>query len=272
MSPMRLAVRHETRYDYETPLDYSVQRLYLWPTDFASQTTVSWSITCPGFDKSLSYMDGFGNRVHLVTFQNADGPVSIVAEGLVDSSDAAGVVRGLPGTTPAAVFLRQTRLTQPSAAVRAMADRIATTENNPLARLHLLMNEVHSRVAFEIGATDAHTTAAEAFADGRGVCQDHAHILIGAARRLGIPARYVTGYLVTGDGASSTAAHGWAEALVPDLGWVGFDAANNTCPTDHYVRIAAGIDAAAVTPVRGSRRGGEGEQLRVEVRVGIAQQ
>jgi transglutaminase-like putative cysteine protease len=93
------------------------------------------------------------------------------------------------------------------------------------------------------------------------------------ARHLGIPARYVTGYLVTGVGASSSAAHAWAEFLVPDLGWVGFDAANGQCPTEHYVRVASGLDAASVAPVRGTRRGGSGpEHMRVEVRVEISQQ
>jgi transglutaminase-like putative cysteine protease len=152
-----------------------------------------------------------------------------------------------------------------------MADKCFA--NRPiLDGLHALMNDIHSRVAYELGATHAHTTAAEAFADQRGVCQDHAHIFIAAARAAGIPARYVTGYLVTGQGASSTAAHAWAEALVPDLGWIGFDPANAKCPTDNYVRVAAGIDAAGVTPIRGSRRGGNGERMRVEVRVEIAQQ
>jgi transglutaminase-like putative cysteine protease len=96
--------------------------------------------------------------------------------------------------------------------------------------------------------------------------------MIGMARAMGVPARYVTGYLVTGTGATSTAAHAWAETLVPDLGWVGFDAANGICPDDHYVRVAAGIDAAGVTPIRGTRRGGLMETMTVEVRVEIAQQ
>jgi transglutaminase-like putative cysteine protease len=143
----------------------------------------------------------------------------------------------------------------------------------PLERAHAIMNEVHARIAYETGTSDAHTTAAEAFSEGRGVCQDHAHVMIAVARTLGIPARYVTGYLVTGVGASSTAAHAWAELLVPELGWIGFDAANGQCPTEHYARVASGIDAAAVTPVRGSRRGGSGsERMTVEVSVEIAQQ
>jgi transglutaminase-like putative cysteine protease len=142
-----------------------------------------------------------------------------------------------------------------------------------LDQAHALMQLVHGRIAYEVGASVAETTAAEAFALGRGVCQDHAHVLVGLARARKIPARYVTGYLVTGIGATSAAAHAWAELLVPDLGWVGFDAANGQCPTDHYVRLAAGLDAGAVAPVKGFRRGAFGaEQLTVAVRAEIAQQ
>ena len=269
---MRLSVRHETIYEYGTPLVYSAQRLYLWPSDFASQKTVKWAITTPGIERALSYTDGFGNRVHMVTFHDISGPVSIVAEGIVDSSDAAGVVRGLASAAPDIIFLRQARATLPNGAMRGLGDKINGASTGVLTGLHGLMDDIHRKVAYDTTSTNAHTTAAEALSDGRGVCQDHAHIFIGAARHAGIPARYVTGYLVTGQGASSTAAHAWAEALVPDLGWVGFDAANNSCPTEQYVRVAAGIDAAGVTPVRGSRRGGDIERMTVEVRVEIAQQ
>jgi transglutaminase-like putative cysteine protease len=268
---MRLFIRHETEYDYDMPLAYSAQRLYLWPIDFATQVTVNWAITAPGIEKALNYTDGFGNRVHMLTFQKITGPVSIIAEGVIDCTNAAGVVRGLHSPAPDAIFLRLTKFTTPNAAIGALANRHLGGKPT-LQGLHGLMNEIHMKVAYELGATGAHTTAAEAYEDGRGVCQDHAHILIAAARGAGIPARYVTGYLVTGMGASSTAAHAWAEVLVPDLGWVGFDPANNTCPTDNYVRVAAGIDAAGVTPIRGSRRGGAMERMRVEVRVEIAQQ
>lgn len=268
---MQLAIRHETHYDYDTPISYSAQRLHLWPVAFAAQKTISWSIAAPGFDRALAYTDGFGNHVHMITFGNIEGPVSIVAEGVVEVTDTAGLVKGLACAAPDAVFLRQTRPTTATASIRALAEK-QFAGRSVLEGLHALMAEIHARVAYEIGATHAHTTAAEAFADGRGVCQDHAHIFIAACRTAGIPARYVTGYLVTGQGASSTAAHAWAEALVPDLGWVGFDPANAKCPTDNYVRVAAGLDAAGVAPIRGSRRGGNSERMRVEVRVEIAQQ
>ena len=268
---MRLAVRHETRYDYDQPPAYAVQRLHLWPVDFATQHTLSWSITAPGIETALVYTDGFGNRVHMITYAGTTGPVSIVAEGVVECSDAAGMVKGLPSSVPDAVFLRQTRATTSNAAIRSMAERHFGART-ALDGLHGLMYDIHGRVAYELGATHAHTTAAEAMSDGRGVCQDHAHIFIAACRSAGVPSRYVTGYLVTGQGASSTAAHAWAEALVPDLGWVGFDPANATCPTDQYVRVAAGIDAAGVAPIRGTRRGGDSERMSVEVRVQIDQQ
>jgi transglutaminase-like putative cysteine protease len=173
---------------------------------------------------------------------------------------------------PDAVYLRVTPFTTVDATLAALAQSF-NRKQPALETAHAMMDAVHKAVAYEVGTSHAHTTAPEAFAEGKGVCQDHAHIMIALARQMRIPARYVTGYLVTGVGASSPAAHAWAELLVPDLGWVGFDAANGQCPTGEYVRVAAGLDAAAVAPVRGTRRGGFGpEELRVEVRVEISQQ
>jgi transglutaminase-like putative cysteine protease len=104
-------------------------------------------------------------------------------------------------------------------------------------------------------------------ADGKGVCQDHAHIFIAAARTLGVPARYITGYLLLDSGGTADAHHAWAEAWVEGLGWVGFDVSNGICPTDKYVRLAVGLDAGYAAPVTGSRRGGQEETLSVTVDV-----
>lgn len=269
---MRLKIHHTTNYAYDSAPSYLVQRLYLTPAPFDGQRTLSWSIHAPGIDTSLKHVDGFGNIAHLVTVRGHAGPLAITAEGEVETGERAGVVRGIANAIPDAVYLRQTPATHPGTDLTRFMQRFDRSQTAlPLA--HQIMAAVHEAVLYEVGSTHAHTTATEAFRDGRGVCQDHAHIMIALARGLGLPARYVTGYLVTGVGASSSAAHAWAEIHVPDLGWVGFDAANGQCPTDHYVRIAAGLDAAAVTPVRGFRRGGSGaEQMTVEVRVEIAQQ
>lgn len=269
---MLIRIHHETHYRYEAAPSAIVQRLMLTPCDFAGQRTLRWTIDAPGIETAMSYADGFGNRLHLITVRNTPGPHAVIASGEVETKDTAGIVQGLPSQVPDAVFLRQTRATQVSKAMRSLA-LLVKEAGGELQQAHALMSEVRSRVAYETGASHAHTTAEDAFADRRGVCQDHAQIMVGIARELGIPARYVTGYLVTGQGASSAAAHAWAELRIPDLGWVGFDPANGQSPTEQYVRLAAGLDAAAVAPVRGIRRGGGGaEELTVAVTVEIAQQ
>ncbi len=269
---MRIKITHETRYHFEISPNHLVQRLHLKPADFASQKTINWKITAPGIGGALEYVDGFGNWVHLVTAEILSQESAIVAEGEVQTQDSAGVVRGLFTQVPDNVFLRQTPSTLADSAMQNAVAPISKI-TNILEAGHALMGLVHQAIVYEVGTSDAHTTAAESFAAGKGVCQDHAQVMIGMARSLKIPARYVTGYLVTGVGASAAAAHAWAELLVPDLGWVGFDAANGQCPTDHYVRLASGLDAAAIAPIKGSRRGGIGaEQLTVAVRAEIEQQ
>jgi transglutaminase-like putative cysteine protease len=127
---------------------------------------------------------------------------------------------------------------------------------------------VHQEITFDTDPTHSGTTAAEAFALRRGVCQDLTHIFIAGARGLGLPARYVGGYLCRADGASrQEAGHAWVEAFVPELGWLAFDPANGICATDAHVRVAAGLDYLGAAPVRGTRYGGGEEVLAVAVRV-----
>jgi transglutaminase-like putative cysteine protease len=267
---MRLSITHSTHYSYGSQVAYSIQRLLLTPLSYAAQRVVSWNITAPGIEAAMQYSDAFGNRVHLITSLNPGEPHTITAEGVVDVDDASGLVIGLPTRVPDTVFLRQTPVTLPSAAMVEMVAGLTERPSNALPFLHGLMDATLGAVVYETGTTHAYTTGAQAFAQGRGVCQDHAHVFIGLARAANIPARYVTGYLMAED--VSPAAHAWAEALVPDLGWVGFDPANGVSPTDNYVRVAAGLDAPGTAPVRGCRRGGSTEEMTVEVRVEMAQQ
>ncbi len=135
--------------------------------------------------------------------------------------------------------------------------------------MHGLMGSVRDAIDFVVGASHAHTTAAEALKEGKGVCQDHAHVFISAARELGMPARYVSGYMAMTPGETAEASHAWAEAYVPDLGWIGFDVANRMCPDERYVRVAVAMDVTGARPVKGIRRGYQqsAEHLRVEVLV-----
>ncbi len=266
---MLISVRHVTRYVYAEPVSYTVQSLRLTPAPFTGQRIADWHVHVPGCAKPLEFTDGFGNTVQLVTLSAVHHELVIEAGGTVETQDCDGVVAGLAKAIPPRVLLKETAQTRPDAAIRELAQSIEGKDT--LGKLHALAGAVRDRVEYVAGITDAHTSAAEALADGKGVCQDHAHIFIAAARTLGIPARYITGYLLmndTGDDAGPTDAHhAWAEAWVESLGWVGFDVANRICPTERYVRLAAGLDASYAAPIVGSRRGGAGEKLEVSVAV-----
>lgn len=264
---MLISIRHVTRYRYDAPARYNVQCLRLSPCALESQHVVSWEIKAPGFQKGSKFRDGFGNTVHLVSLSQPHDELVIEAEGVVETADRAGVLRGYIEVAPTRVYERVTELTKPDEAIRKLAEGIKG--DDPISRLHALMHKVREEVRYEKGATDAATSAAEALKRGSGVCQDHTHVFISAARVLGYPARYVNGYFVASDDPdeSSEAAHAWAEAHVGAIGWIGFDPANGFCPTDRYVRVACGLDAHSAPFVRGSRSGGLQETLDVVVRV-----
>jgi transglutaminase-like putative cysteine protease len=260
---MLISIRHVTTYRYAEPVNYTIQSLRLTPASFTGQRVIDWSVQTPASRAPPQFEDGFGNVVHLLTVNVPHQELVIEAGGRVETKDTSGVVAGLKHTVPPRVFLKVTARTEPDDAIREIARSAAGTDT--LGRLHALSGRIHDRVDYVPGMTDAHTGAAEALADGRGVCQDHAHIFIAAARTIGVPARYVTGYLVTG--GTADAHHAWAEAWVEGLGWVGFDVANRVCPTERHVRLACGLDAGYAAPVTGSRKGGTEERLDVAVEV-----
>ncbi len=262
---MRVSIGHVSRYTYSEPTHYSIQTLRLTPPSFAGQRVVEWSVTAPGIETATRFRDAFGNQAHLVTYTQEHSEILIIAKGVVETEDRAGVVAGLTESAPLRVYLRQTDKTTAGEAIYQLAASVGVSRD--LDGCHRLMHLVRDAVDYQIGVTSAHTSAEEALSDGKGVCQDHAHIFIAAARFLGVPSRYVNGYFVSGVEEPSEAHHAWAEAWIEGLGWVGFDPANRICPTDQYVRLAAGLDAASAAPIRGTRRGAANEALDVVVEV-----
>jgi len=264
---MRLRVQHQTVYRYEKPIPYSIQTLRVSPRPYEGCAVLTWSVRGESRRELPSLIDGFGNLTHCHTVTRPHVEMTLAVEGEVETTDTAGVVRGTPEPLPPLFFLRETALTAPHPTIAALATKIAGA--SVLARLHSLMSAVRDAMDYQLGVTNVQTAAADALQKGAGVCQDHAHVFIAAAKILGIPARYVGGYLWTGsDGRDDDASHAWAEAFVPDLGWVGFDAANRTCPTASYVRASVGLDYWSAAPVRGVRKGGSAETLAVKVTVG----
>jgi transglutaminase-like putative cysteine protease len=263
---MRLTVTHRTVYRYTEPIRYAIQTLRLEPRPYEGLTVLNWRVAGDGARPLPRFIDGLGNVVHCQTIDRPHREAAIAVVGEVETRRDDGVVLGTVEPLPPLFFLRETPLTAPDSAIAALAND--ATGRDRIERLHALMNRVRDRIDYRPGETDSTTTAAAALAQGYGVCQDHAHVFVAAARLMDIPARYVSGYLWTGsDDLPFDASHAWAEAFVPELGWVGFDAANGVCPTENYIRVAIGLDYSAAAPVRGLRRGPAEESLSVEVHV-----
>lgn len=264
---MLLAVRHLTHMRYPAGAAGVALRLRLFPPTFDGQRVIDWQVEVDGTAITRSTMGGYGERFAQWLSQGYREDLSIVAFGCVETADRAGVVKGLRRHCPAAVFLRDTPQTLADDAIAALGTGLAPG-GDMLAGLHRLSGRIRDAVAYRAGVTDSATPAAAALAGGAGVCQDHAHIFIAAARACGVPARYVAGYLLAGDEEGQQfETHAWAEAHVDGLGWVGFDVANGVCPTDHYVRLCTGLDADDAAPVRGLVTGGGTGLVSADVRI-----
>jgi transglutaminase-like putative cysteine protease len=264
---MRLRVRHETAYRYDGSIALAIQSLKLTPRGYEGLRVVEWRVWSDRQRELPVFIDGYGNITHTHAVNLPHSEARVFVDGEIETAATHGIVRGAPEPLPPLFFLRRTPLTMPDAAIEGLAHKVAA-HGSVLKQLHALLGAVREAVEYLPGATDTQTTAAEALAAGAGVCQDHAHLFIAAARLLGIPARYIGGYLWTGtESREYEASHAWAEAFVHDLGWVGFDASNRICPTEAYIRTSVGLDYHAAAPVRGVRRGIAAETLAVAVQV-----
>lgn len=269
---MIISVEHVTSYRYDAPVRGAVQSLRLTPSTFDGQRVQDWEIAIEGGEPGMVFTDGAGD---LVQGWSVHGPVSeivITVRGKVKTTDTSGVLRGYRERVNPRAYLRASRATGLSAGLCELAET-ARAEADALSQAHALSHAVNEAISYRPGVTHAHTTAVEALELGEGVCQDHAHALIAAARVLDLPGRYVSGYLQANeDGTPHEAAHAWAEIFIDGLGWVGFDASNACCPDERYIRLGSGLDAEQAAPVRGRAFGGLGEALDVTVAVEAQQQ
>lgn len=262
---MRLKISHVTRYSFDHPAGYGLQQLRKTPKSTHQQTVLNWTTRVEGGRKELSFEDHHHNTVELVSFEKGTTTLVVTSVGEVEIVETHGVVGRHIGPAPLWLYRRMTPRTRAGPGLRALLRGLPDGED--LDRLHGLMAAVRDAVAYEVGASQPDWSAEEALAEGRGVCQDHTHIFIAAARELGFPARYVSGYLMLDARVEQDAMHAWAEAHVDGLGWVGFDPSNGISPDARYVRVATGLDYADAAPVTGTRYGGSGEALAVAIEV-----
>lgn len=263
-------IEHALEYRYEVPVRGSVMTVFLRPRESSRQTLEHFSLDTDPPGAVRGFTDGFGNRGHFFTRHLPHGSLRISARSRVRVTGTAplpGAVRSgsrdVPGVTAGVPELQL--MLQPSRFVRpgstALASFLSTQGiergNDLLRSLRTLASRLFEIFEYAPGATTADSPIDRILETGRGVCQDYTHIMASIARRWGIPARYVSGYLAPdGDrGTGPGESHAWVECWLPEPGWVGFDPANDCVCDDRHVRVAVGRDYADVPPSRGIFQG-----------------
>src|SRR5215472_1769667 len=266
---MRLSVSHRTTYHYHAPATRVIQVLRLTPRNHDGQYVAAWRIDVSADCRLDQHEDAFGNITHAFAAEGPLTELTVLVEGEVETRDAQGVVHAAVERFPPSLFLRETQLTACDGGIATFAAAAKEQAGgDALGVLHGLLGRLNGEMDYDADPTHAATTAAEAFAARRGICQDLTHVFIAAARSLGIPARYVRGYFFRESAAPAPdAGHAWAEAFVPGLGWVAFDVVNRICGTDAHARVAVGLDYLGAAPVRGMRFGGGAETLAVDIHI-----
>ena len=269
---MRIRIRHETAYGYDEPAKWTIQNLRMTPRDYDGQHVGPWRIEIDHECRLRESEDAFGNRMHRLTTEGPVKAIKILVEGEVTTFDTAGVASGAIERLPKTFFLRDTPLTAPDPRIAAFVLAATAGARATLDRLHRLLAAVHGalepvRGSPAVDCAPCAQTAGEALARGKGAHHDFAHLFIAGARMIDAPARYVSGYLLRGDRFDDAGAHGWAEAWVEGLGWVGFDPSQGVSPGEAYVRIATAPDSLGAAPIRAARMGGGDERLAVRVEV-----
>ncbi|MDD2056001.1 transglutaminase family protein [Pseudomonas sp. GD03860] len=256
---MRLTISHETAYHYEDQVRASIQYLRLTPHDSERQQVLAWQLDLPR--PVRAQLDPFGNILHVLSLEEPHSDLIIGARGLVEIDESREAEHEEQSPLP---FLRFTRLTEADDAMRAFASQQCRKRRDRSALIDL-MNALNQRMAYRPGSTAVDTSAAQAFAGGAGVCQDHTHAFLACARSLGVPARYVSGYLFDSE-SQQMASHAWAEAWLDDA-WYSFDVTNQLARPERHLKLAVGLDYLDACPVRGMRRGGGCEQMHAKVLV-----
>ena len=283
---MRYTIRHITLFNYDTPISESVMEARMQPRSDGLQRCLHFVLmTSPGA-RILRYQDHDGNAVHHFDIPARHSRLTVTADALVEAEAPRPLPQRLePGAWDRLdalaasgehwEHLTPSLFARSGPALQAFADEIAVERgDDPLVTLRRLMAEMYARFEYSPKSTRVDSPIEEALAARRGVCQDFAHIFITLARSLGIPSRYVSGYLfrdaARADRSAEGATHAWVEALLPDVGWIGIDPTNNLFAEERHIRVAIGRDYADVPPTRGVYKGVTAvrSELAVAVQVG----
>jgi transglutaminase-like putative cysteine protease len=283
---VQYSVRHVTRFVYTAPISESIMEVRMQPRTDGAQHCLRFDLSTVPRVRPFTYRDFLGNIVHHFDVPGRHSRLTITAETLVamsardplperlsdsawDELDAAAAGDEQSDALAASRFTRATALLLEFAR-ELEVDR----SSDPLTVLHTLTRQLYDRFAYVPYATHVDSPIDDALDARAGVCQDFAHIMIALARSLGIPCRYVSGYLSPNpdapDRSLAGATHAWVEAWLPGLGWIGFDPTNNALAGPRHIVVAIGRDYGDVPPTRGVFKGEAQSELAVSVAVRVA--
>jgi len=280
---MFYSIRHLTRFRYKTPVSESLMELRMHPRTEGGQRCLSFQLSVDPRTRVYEYRDYLGNSVHHFDVPGHHRELKIVAEALVEIEPAPELPDSLE---PAAwdeldrqaaagdywEMLMPSQFAQPNEALLSLIEPLRVRRrDDPLGFLRELNAAIYDWFEYVPKATRVDSPIDHAIEVRKGVCQDFAHIMIALVRHVRIPCRYVSGYVYrrseTHDRSPEGASHAWVEALLPGMGWVGFDPTNNLIAGERHIRTAIGRDYADVPPTKGIFKGNSESQLTVSVRV-----
>jgi transglutaminase-like putative cysteine protease len=285
---MYYSIRHLTKFRYSAPVSESIMEARMQPRSEGPQRCLSFQLTVQPRQRVYSYRDYLGNTVHHFDVPGHHRQLTMVAEALVDVQPSPALPESLgtnawdalDETLAAGDFIEMllpSQFGQSSELLEQFARELGVDspeqarKRDPVLLLRELNSALWTKIAYVPKSTRVDSPIDDALQSRQGVCQDFAHIMIALTRRIGIPCRYVSGYLFHREGDNTRSAegatHAWVEALVPALGWVGFDPTNNVLAGDRHVRTAVGRDYADVPPTKGVFKGSAESQLQVAVHV-----
>ena len=286
---MFYAIRHVTRYRYSRPVWQSIMEVRMHPRTDQAQRCFTFQLSVNPKARIFGFTDHFGNHVHHFDLPAHHRALTIVADALVNLDPPAPLPAALPYSAWAELerqirdedlwpLLMPSQYARSSPQLEALARELNLAERSgrdPLTLLIDVINGIHRTFEYVKKSTGVNSPIEVSLESRQGVCQDFSHIMIAVVRNLGIPCRYVSGYLhhdeLHHDRSAEGATHAWVEALLPGAGWVGFDPTNGVITGGRHIRTAIGRDYADVPPTIGTMKGRAETELQVRVRVAPSQ-
>lgn len=280
---MYFGIQHQTRFRYDSPVSESLMELRMQPRTEASQRCHSFLVKVSPKARVMSYRDHLGNHIHHFNVAAKHNELLIVTESMVETFEANDLPQRLDAKawktlddmvarTDYWEFLMPSEIARPTPLMDKMAEELdAFRRDDPLTLLHELNAAIFETFDYVPKVVQVSAPVERVLEERKGGCQDLSHIMLALVRRMGIPCRYVSGYLYRQEDdrirSVPGASHAWVEALLPDLGWIGFDPTNRLLAGERHIRMSIGRDYDDVPPTKGVYRGNAQNELSVLVRV-----